>query len=575
MTPAREQAPEATRVKSPTLSAAVQHLVAVLFAGILCGLNAVKPVHIDDYAYLVQARQIVAHPLDPYGFSIFWVDKPEPASKILSMPLVPYWLAGGMTLFGERIWALKLWLFPFAYLLSYSLLQLSRRWAPGREVSTAAMILLSPVILPGINLMFDLPVLALGWFGVSLFLRSLDTGPSRRPLLVAGLAGIALGLAFETKFIALTSIAAVIAIGLWRRSVIQTAVAIGAATLVIAIVEGLLAWKYGASAFLQQLASQRYASLGTIEKSISLLQVLGGVCSPMLAWWGIGSRGRSWSSMAIGGGALLLFPLLLLLPESYVVRSQFLGLESFFSPPAEIQPWFLAIGLLWSGVLIRLCYAAITAKDGSSVNHDDAAALVMLVGMEAIGMWFLSPFVAVRRVQGLFVAGGLLFGWSMSREARSILFWPVTVVSVLFGGFIALCDIHDASMLRDVVGASEQIIEQQNRELGQSDSHRLWFLGHWGVQYYAEAEGLLPVVPGESRLQTGDWVMIPVGIARQEAKLPDDAFDLVLNIEPPSSYRTFRTTPYYYGGRMPFGPWDRPVLKVVLARCRRPFVPGE
>ena len=49
--------------------------VAVLFTL----LNAVKPLTVDDTVYYYFARQIAEHPADPYGFEIFWQDRPKPA----------------------------------------------------------------------------------------------------------------------------------------------------------------------------------------------------------------------------------------------------------------------------------------------------------------------------------------------------------------------------------------------------------------------------------------------------------------------------------------------------------------
>ena len=80
--------------------------------------NAIKPVLVDDTAYLAYARQMAAHPLDPYGFTIHWYTVPEPAMDVLAPPVVPYWLALGMRLFGEHILLLKLWLFPFVWIFA-------------------------------------------------------------------------------------------------------------------------------------------------------------------------------------------------------------------------------------------------------------------------------------------------------------------------------------------------------------------------------------------------------------------------------------------------------------------------
>jgi hypothetical protein len=68
---------------------------------LLTGLNAFKPLAVDDTAYFYAAH-IAQSPLDPYGFEIFWGEQPEPAFEVLAPPLLLYWLAGALELFGER-----------------------------------------------------------------------------------------------------------------------------------------------------------------------------------------------------------------------------------------------------------------------------------------------------------------------------------------------------------------------------------------------------------------------------------------------------------------------------------------
>src|SRR5579883_915833 len=82
-------------------------------AGLCTLLNAAKPLHVDDTAYCANAHQIAAHPLDPYGFVVFWYDHPQPAGEVLAPPVLPYWWAAAVRLFGERPVLWKLWLLPF------------------------------------------------------------------------------------------------------------------------------------------------------------------------------------------------------------------------------------------------------------------------------------------------------------------------------------------------------------------------------------------------------------------------------------------------------------------------------
>src|SRR5262249_9167633 len=51
--------------------------------------NAVKPVLIDDTAYLTYARHIAQHPLDPYGFDIYWYSGHASALTVPCPPLAP------------------------------------------------------------------------------------------------------------------------------------------------------------------------------------------------------------------------------------------------------------------------------------------------------------------------------------------------------------------------------------------------------------------------------------------------------------------------------------------------------
>ena len=82
---------------------------ALLAALLLTGLNAAKPLVIDDTVYGGFAAQAVAHPTDPYGFEVFWWHEPEPAIGFGWVPpVLPYWLAGAMTLLGDSPVAWKL-----------------------------------------------------------------------------------------------------------------------------------------------------------------------------------------------------------------------------------------------------------------------------------------------------------------------------------------------------------------------------------------------------------------------------------------------------------------------------------
>jgi len=112
-----------------------KHTQALLALAVLfTTLNCLKPLCIDDALYYFRAHQVAEHPLDPYGFAIFWNDRPEPAIQVVAPPLFPYYWAPAIYLFGERPVLWKLWLLPLALLLAFSLHALFRRFAPGHEL---------------------------------------------------------------------------------------------------------------------------------------------------------------------------------------------------------------------------------------------------------------------------------------------------------------------------------------------------------------------------------------------------------------------------------------------------------
>src|SRR5215472_10480277 len=103
-------------------------VLLLLLAILYTSLASIKPIHIDEAANFYYARQIAAHPLDPYGFEMFWYQEPEPANYVLTPPVLVYWWGSGMRLLGREPVLWKLWLLPFVLLFVFSLYALLRRF---------------------------------------------------------------------------------------------------------------------------------------------------------------------------------------------------------------------------------------------------------------------------------------------------------------------------------------------------------------------------------------------------------------------------------------------------------------
>src|SRR5262245_44206958 len=155
-------------------------------------LNALKPLHMDDPGFHHFAQQAAEHPGSPYGFELIWDYEPRHALEILAPPVVPYWWGLGMRLFGDRPWCWKLWLFPVCLLLVASLRALLRRFVRRHEGPLLVLLAVSPVVLPGLNLMSDIPALALHLAALAVFLAACDRASLRGAALAGLLAGAAM-----------------------------------------------------------------------------------------------------------------------------------------------------------------------------------------------------------------------------------------------------------------------------------------------------------------------------------------------------------------------------------------------
>ncbi|MBY0459492.1 MAG: glycosyltransferase family 39 protein, partial [Gemmataceae bacterium] len=205
--------------------------------------NAAKPVTVDDTAYLLHARHIRERPADPYGFTLFWWDKPDDAMEVLSPPVIPYWLALGISIFGENIFLLKLWIFPFVSMLAISMLFLLQHFARGVGRNVLLLLMLSPAVVPSVNLMLDIPAAAIALTSVVLFIRSAH----RKSGSLAVLAGLVAGLATQTKYSAFVAPAVILWLGLAHGRLRCAVLAAGVCAAVFIGWELFLVQKYGRS----------------------------------------------------------------------------------------------------------------------------------------------------------------------------------------------------------------------------------------------------------------------------------------------------------------------------------------
>jgi 4-amino-4-deoxy-L-arabinose transferase-like glycosyltransferase len=496
----------------------------------LCLLNALKPLTVDDPAYYAFANQIAQHPCDPFGFTIFWYQHPQPAIEVLAPPVLPYWWALGIRLFGDSPLAWKLWLWPWCLLLTAALDALLRRFAPSLSAPLLWMITLSPSVLPALNIMLDVPALALSLAAVALFLRASDRESWR---LTLG-AGILAGLATQTKYTALTVPPVILLLLVTRvrpRAIAYACVAGITAATIFAGWETIVSWRYGTSQFLHHVGQDRLMRSARLNLAWPLVNLLGGVAAP-LALLGLSTL-KSGGRWVTGAAAAYVFGTAML---------------AWGSPDGSAMPPGVVFGPAGIMTLVLLSMAAWRGLWCSDASRDRRfLALWWLV--EVLAYFVLTPWPAARRVLGIVVVGTLLLGSAAERACdmrkRRYLVWAVALSGVTMGLLIQAIDIDHAAVERDAVAAVTAQIRASDSEA------TIWFLGHLGLQFYGERVGWQPVLPDESRLTVGSWLVVPERDYGQLAvTIPFEAI-WQAQVSIPSRW-PLSTMPWYHGTSKPF-----------------------
>jgi hypothetical protein len=478
----------------PCSSAAI-----LILAGVLTGLNALKPLHIDDATYYFYARQIAEHPLDPYGFTLLYWSEPLLALHVLAPPVLPYWWAGAIRLFGERPVLWKLWLFPFVLLFVAALASLLRRFAPTVAAPLLILLTLSPVFLPSLNLMIDVPALALSLASLALFFRACD----RDAAAPAVWAGAIAGLAMQTKYTAFLAPAVLLIYALTQRRFRLGLFAAATAGLVFAAWEMALLGRYGDSHFLHHLGQGHYTDESKMHLIGNLFPLLGG----LLPTLGVATftilRWPRWAvQLAV---VLMLLPYLLLIcPESLSLGRSVYG---------------LALGLFVCNGAAMLLGVVCATWRLSRREERTAWFLVLWLAVELAGYVTISPFSAVRRVMGITIAATLLLGYLAERSPlepwRRKMLYGLVVTTTLLGFACFGVDYLEARAEQQAAYEAVQRIRQEHPQAV------IWYTGYWGFQYYAEKCGMKQIIPvshtGEetsmllppSRFHRGDWLVIP------------------------------------------------------------------
>jgi 4-amino-4-deoxy-L-arabinose transferase-like glycosyltransferase len=156
-----------------------------------------KPFNIDDPLFIWSARQIQAHPLDPYGFNVEWGWTAFPMWKVTeNPPLNSYYIALASLVFGWGEIGLHLAFLLPAIALILGAYRLATRFCV-RPALAALITLFAPVVMvSGLTVMCDVTMLAFWIWAVIAWTEGIER--EKIHLLVS--AGILIAFAELTKY---------------------------------------------------------------------------------------------------------------------------------------------------------------------------------------------------------------------------------------------------------------------------------------------------------------------------------------------------------------------------------------
>jgi len=542
-------------------------LIILLVACVLTGLNAIKPVHMDDNVYIAYGIEFTAHPLNPYDFN-FGSPNYISANQLLVPPLLPYYLGAGIALLANNPILFKLWLFPFALLLSGSLYYLFKRFASGYETKLLWFTILSPAVLPGFNCMLEIPVLTLGLTALVLAFESIE----KSSISLTILSGLILGLAIETKYTALIPLAAIFCLYLLNKRIFQGITLIFMALLVFISWELFIHLSQGESHFIIHLGQRKgnfirrclhlilplFTQVGGIAAIIALLGMLACKVAPRIIL-------LTAFLILVGFASLAFIPADFFVLKDSQTRRTWLTLSTLVYGMMAALVW----GTMGTMVFKLLATKGKTNNENSLINehHLDLFLCIWLM-IELMGYFALSPFPAVRRVIGItlvftFLAARLLSNTPTLKETSQSLLGPILCFGISLGGLFYSVDFLDALASRQIAN------DIKHRDWGLAKDNTHWHLTWWGLNYYADQQGLKQLALNQTIPKKGDILSVH-NIAELVQDLKNHKeLDLEL-LETVNVCDRFplRTTSNYYSGRTPMEHNQGPRASILVYKIR-------
>lgn len=510
----------------------------------------------DDTGHIEIAKQIIENPLRPMSGYVNWENSAEPI-HILNQPhLFFYLLAACIYFIGESEIALHLLVPLFSLLCILFFYFLATNLKLRNPVLWTGFLALGPGFIPSQNIMIDIPMLSFWLVFFWAILHPVSSKQGNKYYVFASLAATA---AILTKYLSLVLLPIlVIDILLRKRWNSIWVIAIPVFSLVGWSLFNY--WDYGGIHILER-KNFPFGFWTGVYNSINWIIALGAVSPFSILIIPDVFRMKKGKLLVMAG--FLLFFIITLMRTPYFYSGLKVGI---------LGAVFFGSGL--SLILVCLAYAYQELWQGKYNYYVDGRQLSILLLWILGSMTFIilfTPFPAVRHVIVVIPAILLILGIYTHKVINRFFYFAI-VITIGSGMLIGLSDWEYAHIYR--VEASR--IRNQLKS-----NSTVWFLGHWGWQWYAKKAGMKEYDPQRTYFREGDYVIIPELVRKQELLKEHQnslfkKFEITVEPTPITLIRTMSLWPWggYYafsieGNSLPWNVTNQPVEKFYIFEVSR------
>jgi hypothetical protein len=474
------------------------HYIILTLAVLACLLPfSGKPFNIDDTLFVYEARQIAQHPLDPFGFKVNWyLDAIPMAYETRNPPLASYYSAVAAVFVGWSERALHLAFLLPALATVLGTYRLAQRLTNSPLLAAVATLLTPGFLVSANSVMCDTMALALWLWAIIFWVEGFEP---QKPRYLA-ISAVLINLCALTKYfgIALIPLLAVYSLarqrrlGSWAWYLLAPILALTGYQHWTKAVYGLRMITFAAH-IATGVRQGRHASL--LGNALVDLSFVGGCTLPALTF-----------APFIWPRKKILAVCILSALAGFLISTGRIGLGETLGPSDFYRHWFLVGVQLTLFIAAGFSVMALAAVDTWKRRDADSLLLMLWVLGTFIFTGFVNWTINTRSVLPLIPAAGILLARRVDALPAILMRWRPAMVALplALAGVVSLWLTWADMELADSARTAATLIEQKTR----NQPGTVWFMGHWGFQFYMESFGAHAVVVNDPPHQPGDYLAV-------------------------------------------------------------------